>query len=53
MLKGHPLSQINYRNRGALVDMCGRDEELWLNVAMGCKIAMTCTHSRAIDTCCL
>ncbi len=40
-------------NGGALVGMCGRDEELWLSVATCLRIAMAYAHWKAIDIHCL
>jgi hypothetical protein len=33
MLKEHPMPQHLTSDGGALVGMCGKDEELWLNMA--------------------
>jgi hypothetical protein len=38
---------------GALVGMCGREEELWLSVAARIRIVMACARYRAVDTHCL
>jgi hypothetical protein len=38
---------------GALVGMCGRDEDLWLSVATCWRIMMACACYRAINTHCL
>jgi hypothetical protein len=40
-------------DEGALIGMCGRNEELWLSVAAHWRIAMACTHCKAINTHCL
>jgi hypothetical protein len=38
---------------GALANMCGRDEELWLSMVTPQRIAMANAHYMASNTCCL
>ncbi len=52
MLKGH-LCHTSINDGGALANVCGRDEDLWLNVAIRWKITMAYAHRRAIDSHCL
>jgi hypothetical protein len=43
------LCRKSANDGGALVGMCGRDEELWLSMATCLRIAMACAHWKAID----
>jgi hypothetical protein len=39
-------------DKGALIIMCGRNEDPWPNATACWKIDMVCTRYMAMDTCC-